>query len=377
MTKISFISGAFPPITGGEVYNYKLYFYLQNQGLDIKYVNLHKIRWVFKFNLIPIVGDFFCNLVVFLLIFYRLGDMIIEDQYFSPYLILTNFYHKFIKKNKILLIVHHFDRYTSQIYGINQRQFWSYPLAVIRELSSVFFADKVVTNSQFNKQEILAIRSIEENAIKVLSPGLERSNFQNRETKSKTNKLQDEKERIVLCVGHCIPRKGIIYLVEAFSKVNNLPCKLYIVGKTDKDIRYYYKVQSLVEKLKLSGKIQILNRVDTATLISLYSQADFFVLPSLKEGFGIVLLEAMYYGLPIITTNVSAMPELVVNGENGLLVSAANTNELSKALLTLLNNPKLRNKMSENALKKIEQSYYWEETQSQFLSFVQEFAKDY
>ena len=376
MSKISFLSGTIPPITGGEVYNYKLYSYLKDNNLNIEYINLHRIRLIFKLNTLPLVGDLLSNLLVFLLIFYRLGDVVIEDQYFSPYLTLTNFYHKFFKKGKNVLIVHHFDKYDSQVYTRTDKLWWNYPLGVIREISAVFFADRIVTNSQFNKQEILTIRSMEEDTIDVLPPGLDRSKLKN-EDSGEIKDLLDGSKHIILCVGHCIPRKGIIYLVKAFSKVNDPKYKLCIVGKIDKDISYYHKVKLSLEELKLLDKVVLLNRVDQKTLADLYSQADFFVLPSLKEGFGIVLLEAMYYGLPIITTNVSAMPELVVNEENGLLVNAANVEDLTKALLTLIENPDMRKKMSDSAYQKINDSYYWEQTQSQFLSLVESLSTNY
>ena len=371
MQKISFISGALPPITGGEFYNYQLYSYLKDKGLEVEYINLHQIRLVFKLNFIPILGDVIANILVFLLILIHLGDLVIEDQFFSPYLILTNFVCKFIRRGNILVIVHHFDRYNSQEYGSYPKTMLSYPLGVIREISSVFFADYIVTNSQFNQQEILSIRSMEENTIKILPPGLDREKLKiNLENKTESI-LQDNKSSIILCIGHCIPRKGIIYLIEAFSKINRQNFKLYIVGKTDKNIQYYNKVQSLIEQLELSQEIYLLNRVEQKTLISLYSQAEFFVLPSLKEGFGIVLLEAMYYGLPIITTNVSAIPELVIDGENGLLVNPSDANDLAKALSILIENPDLRQKMSKNGRQRIEEGYYWEQTKSQFLSVVQ------
>lgn len=372
MRKISFISGVLPPVTGGEFYNYQLYSYLRVQGLTINYVNLHRLRIIFKLNLIPIVGDIISNLLVFLIIVPQLGDFLIEDQYYSPYLVFTNFFHKFIRRGKNLLILHHFDQYNSQEYTAYSRPIFSYPLKVIREISSVFFADLIVTNSQFNKHEVLSIRSMSEDAIKVLPPGLDRDKLRT-DVIEELEKIPVQEDSVILCVGHCIPRKGIIYLIEAFSRISRNNFKLCIVGKTDKDVKYYQDIQALVDKFKLSQNILLLSRVDQETLISLYKRAIFFVLPSLKEGFGIVLLEAMYYGLPIITTNVSAMPELVIHGENGLLVNPANSEDLAQAISTLIENPELCQKMSESGRKRIDENYYWEHTKSQFLSIIQSF----
>jgi glycosyltransferase involved in cell wall biosynthesis len=103
----------------------------------------------------------------------------------------------------------------------------------------------------------------------------------------------------------------------------------------------------------------------------LYSSSDIFVLPSLKETFGIVFLEAMHYGLPIVTTNVSAMPELITDGENGLLVPPADSQALAKALSKLVENPELREQLGERGRQRIKNAYYWEQTSSKFLSLVQ------
>ncbi len=372
MKRISFISGTFPSITGGEFYNYQLYSHLKENKLEVNYINLHQLRLIFKLNLVPVLGDILSNLLIFLLVFPKLGDLVVEDQYYSPYLVLTNFFHKFIRHGKTLLILHHFDKYSSEKYGGYPRPVLSYPLGIIREIASVFFADFIITNSQFNRQEILSVRSIDKDDIKVLPPGLDREKLK-AHVVEKIEPLSDQESPIILCVGHCIPRKGIIHLIEAVSRVNRKGFKIYIVGKTDKDANYYQNVLSLIDKHRLSQDIFLLNRVDQETLISLYKRAKFFVLPSLKEGFGIVLLEAMYYGLPIITTNVSAMPELVINSENGLLVNPADSDGLAHAISTLIEHPELCQKMSENGSKKIAENYYWEQTKSQFLSIIQNY----
>ncbi len=372
MKKASFISGTLPPITGGEFYNYQLYSHLTTEGIYVDYINLHKIRLLFKLNIIPVFGDVLVNLLVFILIFRKLNFLVIQDQYFGPYLILTNFIQKFIRKGRNVLIVHHFDKYDSQKYGALPRHILNYPLDVIREISSVFFAEKIITNSHFNKQEIESIRTLEEGLISILPPGLDRNRFVKVEHQPRPVDNQFNGSKVILCIGHCIPRKGIIYLIEAFAKVDHCGFELCIVGKLDKDVDYHKKVESLIFNLNLTKVVHLLNRVDQDALASLYSQADFFVLPSLKEGFGIVLLEAMHYGLPIITTNVSAMPELVEDGKNGFLVNPSDSDDLAIALSKLIHDSTLRQQMSECSLKRIEEGYHWEQVNSEFLSIVQE-----
>ena len=112
-------------------------------------------------------------------------------------------------------------------------------------------------------------------------------------------------------------------------------------------------------------------RVNQPTLNQLYSTADIFVLPSLQEGFGIVFLEAMYYSLPIIATDISAIPELIQHRKNGLLVPPADSESLAEAILLLIENTQLKIKMGQYGKQLVDTSYCWEQTSSKFLSVVQ------
>ncbi|AOX00998.1 hypothetical protein BJP34_17495 [Moorena producens PAL-8-15-08-1] len=361
MNRISFLTGAFPPNTGGEYYNYKLYERLKKSGLAPDYINLHAKRYLFKLAWIPLIGDLIVNLIMVILLTNRCNGLIVEDHYFSRYLLLFNLIHKIFNKNgKIIIILHHFDDYNSQSKFLLKKIFYRY-----QEKACLCWADIIVTNSKFSEKEITSL-NIGTKSIFVLPPALKR------ETLEATKNLdKNHSELKILCVGHCIPRKGIIYLIEAFSQVERQGVKIHIVGKTDKNQNYHRKVINLINKLDLKDDVILHSRLDQDGLNQLYSSSHIFVLPSLKEGFGIVLLEAMYFGLPIITTNISAMPELVQDGENGLLVPPANFQRLAQALSKLIANPELRQYMGQKGRERVSNSYHWEQTSSEFLAIVQ------
>ena len=389
MQKIFFLSGNYPPNTGGEFYNCQIYEYLREKEKNIEYVNLHKLRFILKLKFIPIIGDIFISLLLAILLL-RCRGLLIVDNYFSYYLIFTKIINKLFH-GKLVLIVHHSDRYQDN----KQKSIFSIIdyFNQIKEKISLFLADKIVTVSEYTKKEIIAL-GVNSEIIEILPPGLDRqkleykSDLVNTETihetyssedscENNSNKISKNHPIQILCVGHCIPRKGIIHLIEACDRIINQQGKsrnsdftLHIVGKTDKDKRYYTKVKHLIEKFKLQEYICLHERVNQQDLNKLYSSSDIFILPSLKEGFGIVFLEAMYYSLPIITTNISAIPELVKNRDNGLLVPPANAKFLAEAILLLIDNSQLRITMGQQGKKIVDKYYFWEQTNSKFLSIV-------
>jgi glycosyltransferase involved in cell wall biosynthesis len=98
----------------------------------------------------------------------------------------------------------------------------------------------------------------------------------------------------------------------------------------------------LAESLGLSQRVRFLGHVSQDALFHHYKNCEIFCLPSVQEGFGIVFLEAMVAGKPIVAANAAAVPEVVRHGINGLLVAPNDSSELAEALLTLLENRDLR-----------------------------------
>ena len=109
-------------------------------------------------------------------------------------------------------------------------------------------------------------------------------------------------------------------------------------------------LERLSKELGLEKEIIFLGKIFHDKLPKYYHVADIFVLPSLYESFGIVFLEAMASGLPIISTNVAAIPE-VVNKKVGILVRPKNVEELTEAILTLIKNEKRRRRMAKEGMK--------------------------
>jgi glycosyltransferase involved in cell wall biosynthesis len=160
---------------------------------------------------------------------------------------------------------------------------------------------------------------------------------------------------VVGYVGWLIPIKGVTYLVNAVARVAEKYPKslLVLVGKGDEKGEEEIKLKEQVERTGLRDKVRFLGwRSDVEEIMGCF---DVFVLPSLNEGMGRVLVEAMAAGLPIVASRVGGIPDLIKDGENGLLISAANAPALAQAIADLLADKKKRKRMGEAGKKRCRQ----------------------
>lgn len=160
-----------------------------------------------------------------------------------------------------------------------------------------------------------------------------------------------EKIRL-LYVGTVYKRKGVFYLIKALGMMNKQERKnihLDVVGNISSK-NYYNKLRILVSKNGLEDVVSFSGRVSDEELRNYYSKAYCFVFPSLLEGYGMVLIEAMSYGLPVIAFNNSAIPFTLKDGKNGILVENKNVKALKNAILALCNDVNFHSNLSKGAL---------------------------
>lgn len=132
----------------------------------------------------------------------------------------------------------------------------------------------------------------------------------------------------VLFVGNLAPRKGLHLVLDAFARLSTQPCALDVVGSPSVDPVYAARLQAQAAALPPVHSIAWHGRVDDATLSRLYWNADLLVVPS-YEGFGIVYLEAMAFGLPVIASTHGAAHELITPGVNGYLLPPGASEQLA------------------------------------------------
>lgn len=237
---------------------------------------------------------------------------------------------------------------------------------------SVKNAAKIFTISKASKDDIMHEYGVPGKKVMVTYLGIKEMDTKIIDKNDLLDKYKISGEYI-LFVGTLQPRKNIVRLIEAFAKLvkdekkENLT--LIIIGKKG---WLYEDILSAPERFAISSAVKFLHDVDNTHLPSFYTHALFFVLPSLYEGFGLPVVEAMKYGCPVITSNVSSLPE--AGGDAALYVNPESVEEIQQQMKILLDNPKRRKELVEKGYKHIKQ-FSWEKTAQQTLAVLNQIRK--
>jgi len=221
-------------------------------------------------------------------------------------------------------------------------------------------ATKLITPSSAVRHDLIEHLGVEENKIIVIPEGY--NTF--------FHELGNvERQPFFLFVGTISPRKNLVGLLEAFAQLSEdirAEYTLKIVGATGWNTGPTYQTY---EGLGLGDRVEFLGFKSDEELRLLYNQAAAFVFPSVSEGFGIPILEAMACGCPVVTSNISSMPE--VAGEAALLVDPHQSSEIAAALTRLVSEPPLWAKFHRAGLERVKQ-FSWDETARRTLEILHE-----
>ncbi|MCG3197820.1 MAG: glycosyltransferase family 4 protein [Candidatus Omnitrophica bacterium] len=168
----------------------------------------------------------------------------------------------------------------------------------------------------------------------------------------------------ILAMGRMVPQKGFDHLIRAFGMVVREEPELRLLFAGEGVYRREYEKQ--VAALNLQDRIRFLGLVQGPQKISFMKGAEFFVCPSRFEPFGIVVLEAMASGVPVVANRVGGIVDIVEDGVHGKLVDPTSTEELAAAITALHNNPKARRCMGEAAEAR-SKAYDWNSINEQYL----------
>lgn len=241
---------------------------------------------------------------------------------------------------------------------------------------SVKKAKKILTISNSSKNDIIREYNVASTNVIVTYPGIKEKIVLNPNIYA-MNKLRQKynlNENFILFVGTLQPRKNIQKLIEAYAQVTaqkDSPedLQLVIVGRRGwlfEDILNAPKQQGIEERVKF------LEDINDEELDVLYKHALCFVLPSLYEGFGLPVLEAMRAGCPVITSNVSSLSE--AGGDACLYVNPDNVDDIKEKILKLVTDPKLRQALIKKGKKQITK-FNWENTAKETLKILEEVVR--
>ncbi|HXD10609.1 MAG TPA: glycosyltransferase family 4 protein [Anaerolineales bacterium] len=338
------IYGSLDVVSGGYLYDRKLVEYLRAQGDAVEIISL---PW--RSYAAHLADNLRFRLPKAL-------DILIEDELNHPSLIATNAArHPY----PIISLVHHLrcselrPRWQNNLYRRVEKKY----------LNSV---DGFIFNSQTTRSVVSGLMVNEKPNI-VAYPPTDRFGDAISENDIKARAKSNELR--ILFLGNVIYRKGLHTLLEAISSQQSA-IRLDVVGGLTAEPAYAQKIQEFISANHLSSAVFLHSALDNQPLIEMYKQAHLMVVPSSYEGFGIVYLEGMGFGLPAIGTTAGAAGEIISDGVDGFLIQPGDSLELANRLKALNENRDLLIQMSLEARQRYLRQPKWVQTAGQIREFL-------
>lgn len=284
-------------------------------------------------------------------------DLIITTEYSQIMSLLWTMF-----KSKVVL-------YNGPYYNL-------FKIPIMEKIYDYFFVDKlnnnlhkIFTKSRLSK-EYLEKKGF--NNVDVLGVGLDTTVFENGVEKSEeVTRLVKfmEYNKCILYVGSLDERKNFRFILQVFEQVNkeSPSTKLVIIGQ-GKD-KYVDESFNLISK-ETCGDILHIKKIENRYLQFIYKKAEVFLLPSKLEIFGMVLLEAMYFGVPSVTSINGGSTTLIENKQNGIIIKEFDANKWANEILKLLQNETYRSNIGKNARNTIINNFTWEKISKKFLELI-------
>lgn len=338
------IYGSLDTLSGGYLYDRKLVAFLREQGDE---VNIISLPWR---NYAAHLSD---NLS------FRLPpnlDILIQDELNHPSLLAANQH----KPYPVVSLVHHLR--CSELRPAWQNNF--YRLVERRYLQSV---DGFIFNSQTTRKVVTSLIGNKKPEI-VAYPPTDRFGAALPEAFVLSRAAEPAPLRL-LFIGNVIPRKGLETLLEALHR-SSTTFHLDVVGSIVSDPAYGQKMQRLATVYGLRSTVNFHGPLDNLPLIEKMRSAQVMVVPSSYEGFGIVYLEGMAFGLPAIGTTAGAAGEIIADGETGFLVHPGDAATLAARLEALSADRNLLARLAFNARQRYQHQPSWQQTAGEIREFL-------
>lgn len=276
-------------------------------------------------------------------------------------------------------------------------QYHQFPQKYYLNWSTVYAvrnATRIIAVSQSTKKDLISKLQCDIEVIRVIYEGVNALTINNSQltiNKKEILRKYDIRKPYMLFVGTIQPRKNIARLIEAFAKIRIYPnyysesirikknsgsfgqnirmnsnLQLVIVGKPG---WLYDEIYQAPKKFGIEDKVRFLDFVEEDELAILYKEASLFCLPSLYEGFGLPVLEAMAAGTPALVSNTSSLPEVV--GDAGLLVDPQNSDDIAQGIQKVLTDKKLREELVKKGRERVKK-FTWEKTAREILEVIEE-----
>ncbi|MFN3966284.1 MAG: glycosyltransferase family 4 protein [Endomicrobiia bacterium] len=233
---------------------------------------------------------------------------------------------------------------------------------------------KIIAISEITKQEIIENYNVPFGDIVVVPLGVDLNKFNPEHKKLYRSEIRNkynisEEEIVLLFVGYDFHRKGLEFVIKAISRLKNQDIKLLVVGR-DKVWPYI----NLAKKINVIDKIIFVGAQNEIN--KFYSASDIFVFPTIYEPFGLVVIEAMASGLPVIVSKIAGSAEIITDSKDGMLIGdPKNVEEISEKLYFLIKNKELREEIGKNARITAE-NFSWDKITDRIINVYKEVLKN-
>ena len=302
--------------TGGSIYNRKLAESLIDRGFRVELASVPDLPYFF---------GLVAGLAISPLLLFRIActsyDAVLLDGWAHPTTLLFNLVCRLFGRPRVVVIVHQ----------VRWREMKPPARFICRMAENLTMrpAQLIVTVSGFIRSEVERLVGSHKQIV-VAPPGSALLSKPISERDGKATATQR-----LLFVGNCVHLKGLEHLIAAMGLLRDVPLSLDVVGDVNVERRYYDRLVKQVHGLNLSDRVTFHGAIPHEVLGDFYSRADVFVFPSLYEGFGIVLAEALHAGLPIVATRTGPIAEILSEGENALIVPIADPTAFAGAIRRL------------------------------------------
>jgi len=283
------------------------------------------------------------------------GMLLIQKSFPAP--VLTTIHHPLSEDQKA-------DFQQLRLFEHRLRRAAYYPLLMHRLV--VPRLEKVVTVSNTAAASVAAAYGIPLSEVAVVYNGVDPELFRPEPSVPK-------KKNQLIFVGNTEDRKkGVRYLLEALLYLPKDVNLLVVDGGAPRHV----VMAELLKRFNLGRRVTTTGKIPTEQLARCYQQSEVFVSPSIYEGFGFPAAEAMACGLPAVTTDGGALPEVAgKNGETALVVPKQDARALARAITLLLNNPGLRQSLAENGRRRVLSMFSWEAAARNMVALYQELIR--
>jgi glycosyltransferase involved in cell wall biosynthesis len=248
----------------------------------------------------------------------------------------------------------------------------SFPQDIKSLKKAAKIADICIAVSECTKKDIIEYLGISQNKIKVIYLGVD--DVFKPIDKEKLNLVRQKyniNKKYFFSLG-LVPRKNIERLIKAFGIFKYKNDFLLVIGGSNNDVNWTNKCRELVNKLKIQHRVIFIGYVPLEDLPFLYNASECFIFPSLYEGFGIPILEAMRCGVPVITSNVSSLPE--IGQDAALYVDPYSEEDIARQMRRLIENKELNDALVKKGFDRANK-FSWERMAQETLKIYEEVKK--